>query len=105
MSCRPSTRVPSTARSPASDPFTHMHFQDAAKFVTETNQPAIFLIVEISKKWYDSLPKDLQQIVETSGATESVAINAVASKMYEEQRKGWVSVGGELISLPSDQQA
>jgi TRAP-type C4-dicarboxylate transport system substrate-binding protein len=86
-------------------PFTNMHFQDAAKFVTETNQPAIFLIVEISKKWYDSLPKDLQQIVETSGATESVAINPVASKMYEEQRKGWVNGGGELISLPSDEQA
>ena len=85
--------------------FTHMHFHDAAKYVTETNQPAIFIIVEISQKWYDSLPKDLQQIVDKDGATESVAINPAALKMFEEQRKGWVDGGGELISLPRDEQA
>ena len=34
-------------------PFTHMHFSDAAKYVTMTNQPAIFLIVEVNKKWYE----------------------------------------------------
>jgi TRAP-type C4-dicarboxylate transport system substrate-binding protein len=31
--------------------FTPMHFQDAAKFVTETGQPPVFVVVEISKKW------------------------------------------------------
>src|ERR1700738_4272982 len=30
--------------------FTPMHFQDAAKYVTETGQPTVFVIVEISKK-------------------------------------------------------
>ena len=34
-------------------PFTHMHFSDAAKYITMTNQPAIFLIAEINKKWYE----------------------------------------------------
>ena len=34
-------------------PVAHMHFVDAAKYVTMTNQPAIFIIVEINKKWYD----------------------------------------------------
>ena len=82
-----------------------MHFHDAAKYVTETNQPAIFIIVEISQKWYNSLPKDLQQIVDKDGATESVAINPAALEMFEEQRKGWVDGGGELISLPRDEQA
>ena len=37
-------------------PFTNMHFIDAAKYVTMTNQPSIFLIAEVNKKWYDSLP-------------------------------------------------
>src|ERR1700733_13400161 len=55
-------------------PFPKMHFNDAAKFITMTNQPAIFLIVEVSKKWYDSLPPDLQQIVDREGAEESIAI-------------------------------
>jgi TRAP-type C4-dicarboxylate transport system substrate-binding protein len=86
-------------------PFVHLHFADAAKYVTETNQPAIFIILEVSQKWYDSLPKDLQQIVDRDGAAVSAAINPVALKMYQDQRKAWVDGGGELISLPRDEQA
>jgi len=86
-------------------PFVLMHFNDAAKYITEFNQPAIFLIVEISKKWYDSLPADLQQIVDRDAAAESVAINPTALRMYDEQRKDWVKGGGELIAFPREEQA
>ena len=85
--------------------FVNMHFHDAAKYVVETNQPAIFIILEVSKKWYDSLPKDLQQIVDRDGLSELLAINAPALKMYQEQRKAWLNNGGELISLPKNEQA
>jgi TRAP-type transport system periplasmic protein len=85
--------------------FTPMHFQDAAKYVTETNQPAIFSIVEVSRKWYDSLPKDLQEIIDRDAATESVAINPWAIESGEQLRKGWVAGGGELISLPREEQS
>jgi TRAP-type C4-dicarboxylate transport system substrate-binding protein len=85
--------------------FVNMHFHDAAKYVTETNQPAIFIILEANQKWYDSLPKDLQQIVDRDGLSESLAINAPALKMYQEQRKAWTRNGGGLISLPQDEQA
>ncbi len=84
--------------------FANMHFNDAAKYVVETNQPAIFVILEVSQKWYGSLPKDLQQIVDRDGHAEALAINAPALKMYQEQRKAWVRGGGELISLPPDEQ-
>jgi len=86
-------------------PFVLMHFSDAAKYITETNQPSIFLAVEVSKKWYDSLPADLRQIVDKDAAAESVAINPVVLKMYGDQRKAWVDGGGELITLPRDEQA
>jgi TRAP-type transport system periplasmic protein len=86
-------------------PFVSMHFQDAAKYVVETNQSAVFVILEISQKWYDSLPADLQQIIDRDGRSESLAINATALKMYSDQRKAWVANGGELISLPPDEQA
>jgi TRAP-type C4-dicarboxylate transport system substrate-binding protein len=66
--------------------WTPMHFSDAAKYVTETGQPAVYAIAEISKKWYDSLPADLQ-------------------KLIDEDAKGWTDAGGELISLPADEQA
>ena len=85
--------------------FTAFHYQDAAKYATETGQPAIFGIVEISKKWYDTLPQDLQQIVDRNGAAESVAINPPAIVIYEAERKNWTDNGGEMISLPPDEQA
>ena len=85
--------------------FANMHFSDAAKYVVETNQPAIFIILEISQKWYDSLPKDLQEIIDRDGHAQSLAINAPALQMYQDQRKAWLHSGGELISLPPDEQA
>jgi TRAP-type C4-dicarboxylate transport system substrate-binding protein len=85
--------------------YVPMQFQDAAKFVTEINTPAIFLLIALSKKWYDALPRDLQEIVSKAAAHESVAINQGASEFVERMRKTWVERGGELISLPSDEQA
>jgi len=85
--------------------FTAFHYQDAAKYATETGQPAIFAIIEISKKWYDTLPPDLQQIVDQTAARESVAINPQALDITENSRKAWEAGGGELIKLPPDQQS
>jgi TRAP-type C4-dicarboxylate transport system substrate-binding protein len=73
--------------------------------VTEIGQPAIFGIAEVSKKWYDSLPADLQQIVDKAAASESVAINPRAIEINDRARKAWMDGGGELISLPTDEQS
>ena len=85
--------------------WTPMHFQDTAKYVTETGQPAVYAIVEISKTWYDSLPADLQKIVDDDAAKGQAAIGPVASDIVSKARKGWTDTGGELISLPPDEQA
>jgi TRAP-type transport system periplasmic protein len=85
--------------------FTTMHFNDAAKYVTETNGSAIFIIVELNKAWYDLLPGDLKKIVDDDAATEQTAIAPVASDVVSKARKGWTAAGGELISLPPDEQA
>src|SRR5580698_9699053 len=82
-----------------------MQYVNAAKYVTEIGQPVIFGIVEISRKWYDALPVDLQQIVDKDAASQSVAINPQAVTINENARKAWVDSGGELISLPADDQA
>jgi C4-dicarboxylate-binding protein DctP len=82
-----------------------MHYVNVAKYVTEIGQPVIFGIVEISKKWYDSLPADLQYIVDKDAAAQSVAINPQAMEINESARKAWTGSGGELLSLPPDEQA
>jgi len=86
-------------------PVTHMHFQDAAKYVTLTNQSAIFLMVEVSQKWYDSLPKDLRAMVDKHGAAESIAINPWAADHRQRVEAEWTATGGELISFPAEEQA
>jgi TRAP-type C4-dicarboxylate transport system substrate-binding protein len=85
--------------------FNAMHYQGVAKYVTETGQPATFIIVEISEKWYESLPVDLQQIVDKDAAAEAVTISPQAIKINDQARKAWTDAGGELISLPPDEQA
>jgi TRAP-type C4-dicarboxylate transport system substrate-binding protein len=82
-----------------------LHFSDAAKYITMSGHSAIFIIVEISKKWYDSLPADLQQIIDRDGASVSLAINPEAVQILEGAKKGWLSAGGELIDLPADEQS
>jgi TRAP-type C4-dicarboxylate transport system substrate-binding protein len=85
--------------------FTTMHYQDVAKYVTEIGLPPIFTMIEISKQWYDSLPADLQQILDKDAAAESVAINPWIADFNAKARQDWVASGGELISLPPDEQS
>jgi TRAP-type transport system periplasmic protein len=84
--------------------FSAFHYQDAAKYVTEINQPSIFLMLEISKTWYESLPPDLQAIVDKDAAAETVAINPAALDLFNKAREAWTAKGGELISLSPDDQ-
>ena len=85
--------------------FTSMHYADAAKYVTEMGQPYIFLIAEFSRKWFDALPADLQKVVDTAAAEEATTTTGIAPDFFERARKEWVASGGELISLPPDEQA
>jgi len=85
--------------------YTTMHYVDAAKYVTETGQPFIFLIAEVSQKWYASLPKDLQAIIDKDGAAMARQNYKFAVDFLKKATKDWVTEGGELISLPPDEQS
>jgi TRAP-type C4-dicarboxylate transport system substrate-binding protein len=85
--------------------YNAMHFQDAAKYVSEIGQPAIFLIIETSKRWFEALPKDLQEIVDRDAAAAAAALSPTTATLYDNARKSWTDNGGELISFPADEQA
>jgi TRAP-type C4-dicarboxylate transport system substrate-binding protein len=85
--------------------FTTMRYWGAAKYVTEIGQPVIFGLAEISKKWFDSLPSDLQQIVDTDAATQAAALAPRAEESIAGARRLWTEHGGELITLPPDDQS
>ena len=86
-------------------PIANFHMVDAAKYVTETGQPAIFIIAEVNQKWFDSLPKDLQRIVEKDAKAELLAINSFATQSVKDSEAKYTAGGGELIKLPPGDQA
>jgi len=80
-------------------PVVNFHMIDTAKYVTQIDQPAIYIIAEVNRKWYEALPKDLQQIVDQDGAKEDEAIDPIALKTRTEDLKKWTAAGGTLIQL------
>jgi TRAP-type transport system periplasmic protein len=85
--------------------FGPMHYVDAAKYDTEIGQPYVNTIVVMNKKWLEALPPDLQKIVRDDAAANSTAIIPFVTDFYAAQRKTWTDQGGELITLPADEQA
>src|SRR5262249_13662999 len=77
--------------------YTTMQYQDASKYVVESDQPYLNSIIVMSKKWLDSLPPDLQKIVRDDAAKASTEVVPFAKDFFAKQRKTWTDKGGELI--------
>jgi TRAP-type C4-dicarboxylate transport system substrate-binding protein len=86
-------------------PIANFHMVDAAKYVTQIDQPAIFIIAEVNKKWFDGLPKDLREIVDKDAKTQAAAINSFAAQSVKAAEASYTAAGGELIRLAPDEQA
>jgi TRAP-type C4-dicarboxylate transport system substrate-binding protein len=84
--------------------YTTMHYQDAAKYITETGQPWVNIVAVLSRKWVDGLPADLQRIVRDDAAATSTQIAPFVADFFAAQSKVWTDTGGELISLPDAEQ-
>ncbi|HTV35901.1 MAG TPA: TRAP transporter substrate-binding protein [Xanthobacteraceae bacterium] len=83
---------------------TTMRYYDAAKYITDTGQPFIFSMAFISKKWFDALPKDLQNIVDTDAGKAAAEVNPWAADFYKTEAQVWAQ-HGEIIKLPANEQA
>jgi TRAP-type C4-dicarboxylate transport system substrate-binding protein len=85
--------------------YTTLHYIDAAKYVTETDQPYVSSVTMLSKKWLDGLPPDLQKIVRDDAAKAAVDIVPFVDTFFDEQREIWKKSGGSAIHLPAADQA
>jgi TRAP-type transport system periplasmic protein len=83
---------------------TTMNFFDAAKYITDIGQPFIFSIAFLSKKWFDTLPPDLQKIINDDALKAAAEVNPWAVDFYNKEAVVWKQ-HGEIIALPADQQA
>ena len=81
--------------------FTTLQYQDAARYMTETGQAYIFSIAVVSKRWFDSLPADLQELVMAAAKQAGAEATPWSLDFIVSQRKVWTDKGGELIALPA----
>ena len=81
--------------------FTTLQYQEAAKYITETGQAYIFCVAMLSKRWFDSLPGDLQTQVMAAAKQSEAEVMPWELDFVVSQRKVWTDRGGELIALPA----
>jgi len=80
--------------------YTTMQYQDAARYVVDIDQPYISSIIEMSRKWLDGLPPDLQKIVRDDAESVSRELVPFVKDFYAKQQQLWTERGGELARLP-----
>lgn len=83
---------------------TAMKFYDAAKAITEIHPAIVVSTVVVNKRWFDSLPKDLQTAIVETGAQVDKQAYTFASAIVERANKNWTDNGGQLLKLPASDQ-
>jgi TRAP-type C4-dicarboxylate transport system substrate-binding protein len=83
--------------------FTAFRYYDTTKYVNETGQAFAFVLAVASKRWFDTLPADLQAMVLATAEDAATEVNPWEVDFLARQRKAWVENGGELDVLsPAD---
>jgi TRAP-type C4-dicarboxylate transport system substrate-binding protein len=82
-----------------------LQYQEVAKYVTETGQAYVFSVAMLSKRWFDSLPADLQGQVMAAAEQAETEVTRWELDFLVSQRKVWIDKGGELIVLPAADKA
>ncbi|MDB5512999.1 MAG: hypothetical protein JWR08_2482, partial [Enterovirga sp.] len=85
--------------------FVALRFNDAAKYLIETNHGLISAIAIISKTWFDKLPADLQEAVTEAGKKATSDVYQFSLDDVNNGRATWAKNGGEVISLSAEEHA
>jgi TRAP-type transport system periplasmic protein len=71
--------------------------QDSAN--NETAQAYVFTLIALSKRWFETLPPDLQTMVLATAQEVGTEVNPWVTDFLARQRKMWVEKGGQLDML------
>jgi C4-dicarboxylate-binding protein DctP len=85
--------------------YVNFKFSDLGKTITQTNDTMIISIGAVSRPWLDKLPADLRQMVIEEGAKLSSRTSAHSHVLDGEMVKRWKESGGEIVTLPAEDQA
>ena len=84
---------------------TPLKFYDVAKAVTEIHPSIVTSIQVVNRKWFDSLPSDVQAAMLEAGARTDQEAFSFATALIERANKDWMANGGQLLKLPAPEQA
>jgi TRAP-type C4-dicarboxylate transport system substrate-binding protein len=84
---------------------TAMKFYDAAKSITEIHPAIVVSTLVANKRWFDALPKDVQAAILDTGMQVDKEAFGFASVIVERANSGWTANGGQLLKLPTPEQA
>jgi TRAP-type C4-dicarboxylate transport system substrate-binding protein len=83
--------------------FAALGYYDTAKYANETGNAFVFTLAALSKRWFDTLPADLQAMVLAAAQEAGTTMGPWQDDFLARQRKTWVDKGGELDVLsPAD---
>ena len=80
---------------------TAFKYYDAAPDILETNHSYIISIATLSKRWFESLPPDLQKIVLDSANRTTAELYPWIVNMLTEQKQAWIAHGGRITQVPA----
>jgi len=84
---------------------TPMKFYDVAKNVTEIHPSIVTSTQVVNKRWFDGLPADVQSAMLAAGERTDREAFSFATALIEKANKDWQANGGQLLKLPSAEQA
>jgi TRAP-type C4-dicarboxylate transport system substrate-binding protein len=84
--------------------FSTLGYHEIARY-NETVQAYVFALIAISKRWFETLPADLQTMVPATVPEVSTEVNPWVIDFLARQRKIWVEKGGQLDVLSAADRA
>jgi TRAP-type transport system periplasmic protein len=85
--------------------FSPLGYYASAKYMNETGQAIIFSLAAMSKRWFDTLPADLQSMVLATAQEIGIEVNPWEVDFLARQRKIWVEKGGVINILSATDHA
>jgi TRAP-type transport system periplasmic protein len=84
--------------------FSALGYYDIARY-NETGQSYAFTLIALSKRWFETLPSDLQTMVLTTAQEVSTEVNPWVTDFLARRRKIWVEKGGQFDVLSAADRA
>jgi TRAP-type C4-dicarboxylate transport system substrate-binding protein len=82
-----------------------LRFWDAARYVTQIHPAIVVSTFLVNKRWFDRLPAEVRTAMQEEGARVDRDLFSWTTEAIGRSNATWTENGGELITLPGDQQS